>query len=277
MTDRIKFTKMTGSGNDFILIDIMSQKLPANDLSALTRKICHRSLSLGADGAIFLERSEKADFKWRFYNSDGSEAEMCGNGSRCAARFAFINKIAGSSVTFETKAGIIKAEVNGSEVKTELTKPKNLKKDIHVNVFGNDMSVQFINTGVPHAVIFVDDIEKCEVEKIGREIRYHKEFKPAGTNVNFVKPIDGNMISVRTYERGVEGETLACGTGSVASSIFHSINTGVSSPISVKTRGGEILKVFVVRNGDSISNVSLQGMTRIICDGELDRESWEYL
>jgi len=273
----IVFSKMTGSGNDFILVNLLNQTLPESNLSALTKKICHRSLSLGADGAIYIEKSSgDADFKWRFYNSDGSKAEMCGNGARCAARFAYMNRIAGKKMTFETIAGTISAEILNDEIKVGLTAPTDMRSDLIIDTGGKQYNADFINTGVPHTIIFTDDIEKCNVDEEGRKIRFHEEFKPAGTNVNFVEKVSDGYIKVRTYERGVEAETLACGTGSVASAIFHFLRGAKESPVTVLARSGEELKVYIEINGNEIAAVFLQGKTRHICNGVLERESWDY-
>lgn len=274
--EKIIFSKMTGSGNDFILVNLFAQSLPVKDLSSLAKKICHRSLSLGADGAIFIEKSDKADFRWKFYNSDGSEAEMCGNGARCAARFAYMNRIAGDKMSFETIAGIISAEVLGDEVKVGLTTPKDMRRNISIDTGEERINADFVNTGVPHTVIFVENIEKCNVEKIGRHIRFHDEFKPAGTNVNFVEAVGDDYIKVRTYERGVEAETLACGTGAVASAVLNFCRYKEISPVTVMARSGEELKVYIDKNDTGIGSVFLQGGTRFICNGFLDREAWDY-
>ncbi|RMF95756.1 MAG: diaminopimelate epimerase [Candidatus Schekmanbacteria bacterium] len=273
---KIKFSKMTGSGNDFILIDLFNQQLPEDDLPNFAKKLCHRSLSLGADGLILIEKSDIADFKWRFYNSDGSEAEMCGNGARCAARFAYMNGIAGKKMAFETVAGIISAEILDNEVKVALTSPKDMKRNITIDLEDITIDADFINTGVPHTVVFVNELEECRIEEIGRKIRFHKLFEPAGTNVNFVEEMSSDSIKIRTYERGVEGETLACGTGAVASAIFQFLKGGEVSPVKVLVRSGEKLKVYISKNNSKIDKVFLQGTTRLICEGTLDKEAWDY-
>ncbi len=247
---KIPFTKMSGSGNDFILIDHRDHFLEEDRLKDFIRKVCQRRISVGADGLILIERSQKADFKWRFYNADGSEAEMCGNGGRCVARFAHLKGIAGPSLSFETLAGTISAQVNGQRVKLQLTKPHGLKLDQKIPVEGEERIVSVINTGVPHAVLFVEDLEGTDVVRMGRAIRRHANFTPAGTNANFVRLEGPSRLSIRTYERGVEDETLACGTGVVAAALVAAFKGFVKSPVSVRTRGGEILTVhFEIGNG----------------------------
>jgi diaminopimelate epimerase len=216
----IEFYKMSGSGNDFILIDNRDGSLAVGDIIAFVKSVCERKVSVGADGLIVIESSDRADFKWRFFNADGSEVEMCGNGGRCAARFALLNGIAGEKMSFETVAGIIDAEVRGDIAKIRLTEPHTLVMDERIEVNGRDLSVNSVNTGVPHVVHFADDVEGFDVFSTGRAIRYHEHYRPAGTNANFAAVVDDHTLRVRTYERGVEDETLACGTGSVASALI---------------------------------------------------------
>ncbi|MGQ9744424.1 MAG: diaminopimelate decarboxylase [Dissulfurimicrobium sp.] len=265
----IAFKKMHGSGNDFILIDNRTSLINGEKASELARCLCRRKFSAGADGLILIEHSEIADFKWRFFNADGSEAEMCGNGGRCAARFAVIAGIAGPKLSFETKTGLIHAEVNGTMVKLELPPPSGMELDILLNMEGRDIVAHFINTGVPHTIVFEDDLERCDVTGIGRIIRFHEYFKPAGTNVNFIKVV-GRDVLIRTYERGVEGETLACGTGAVAGAIIASVKAGLSSPVWMKTRGGEILKVYFDLSDGVAKQVFLEGEAVLVYSGMLD-------
>jgi diaminopimelate epimerase len=272
---RIPFMKMSGSGNDFILIDHREPFLKEDSLKDFVQKVCRRRVSVGADGLILIERSEKADFKWRFYNSDGSEPEMCGNGGRCAARFAYLKGIVGPSLKFETLAGILSARVDGKRVKLEMTKPFGLKLDETLLVDGKKESFSFINTGVPHAVLFREDLEKLDIVKNGRSIRRHPHFAPAGTNVNFIRVAKGASLSVRTYERGVEDETLACGTGVVASALIAAFKGLVKSPVSVKTRGGEVLAVHFEIEGREVKEVFFEGEVHIIYEAEMWEEAYQ--
>ncbi|MBI5182515.1 MAG: diaminopimelate epimerase, partial [Nitrospirae bacterium] len=244
MKKKIPFVKLSGTGNDFIIIDNRKGILNADNIKDFIISVCRRRFSVGADGLILIENSDKADFKWRYFNADGSEAEMCGNGSRCAARFAYVNKIAGKQMSFETKAGIIKAELKGKSVKVQLTQPKDLRLDFNVPIEGANQQACSLNTGVPHVVYFVKDIENTNVFDIGRKTRYHELFQPAGTNANFVKVSGSHKLRIRTYERGVEDETLACGTGSVASALIAGAKGIVTSPVSVLTKGGMTVKVY---------------------------------
>ena len=272
---KIPFMKMSGSGNDFILIDHREPFLKEDRLKDFIQKVCLRRVSVGADGLILIERSKKADFKWRFYNADASEPEMCGNGGRCAARFAYLKGIAGPSLKFETLAGILSAQVDGKKVKLEMTKPFGLKLDETLLVDGEKEVFSSINTGVPHAVLFREDLEKLDIVKIGREIRHHSHFAPAGTNVNFVRAEKGASLSVRTYERGVEGETLACGTGVVASALIAAFKGLVKSPVTVKTRGGEVLTVHFEIEGKEVKRVFFEGEVHMIYEAEMWEEAYQ--
>jgi len=263
----IPFSKLSGSGNDFILVDNRRGVLAPEDLARATRLLCRRKFSIGADGLIALENSEKADFRWQFFNSDGSSAEMCGNGGRCAARFAVERGIAGPSLSFETLAGLIRVEVTGRRVKLELPPPPDPPAMVEIPLESETVHAGFLNTGVPHVVIFVEDLEAVDVTTLAPQIRYHRLFSPSGTNVNYVQKTDGGGIAVRTYERGVEDETLACGTGSVASACLGSRNWGLDSPVEVHTRGGETLNVYFSTKGDRFQEVFLEGDTLWVYDG----------
>jgi len=271
---KIPFMKMSGSGNDFILIDHRAPFLNEDHLKDFIRKVCQRRISVGADGLILIEPSKKADFKWRFYNADGSEAEMCGNGGRCAARFAYLKGIAGPSLKFETLAGILSAQVEGKKVKLEMTKPFDLKLDETISIDGGEQIFSSINTGVPHAVLFVEDLEGLDILRMGRAIRYHSYFSPSGTNVNFVRLEKGSQLSLRTYERGVEDETLACGTGAVASALIASFKGLVKSPVSVKTRGGEVLTVYFKIEAKDVKSVFFEGDVHIVYEAEMWEEAY---
>ena len=271
---KIKFTKMVASGNDFVIVELRAKGFPSTALGtrglrALAGKICDRKYGIGADGLLVLEKSGKAGIKMRIFNADGSEAEMCGNGARCVALWYSARRMA-HSVKIETKAGIIESRVNGDNVKIKLTNPKGLKLEIPLKVNNRTLHVNFINTGVPHTVIFVEGLDKIDVRNLGRQIRLHKKFSPAGTNVNFVEVLNNNTIRVRTYERGVEDETLACGTGSVASALITSymLQAPGSKCINVRTQSGEVLKVYCKENQNSFSDAWLEGRVNIVYKGE---------
>lgn len=267
---------MSGSGNDFIIIDNRNKVVNENDLHNFIAKVCRRKMSVGADGFILIEESDSVDFRWRFFNADGNTAEMCGNGARCAARFAYLNRIAGSKMSFETDAGIISAEVSNDMVKINIPEPAELKTDYLLDLENGALKISSINTGVPHVVIVMDSLNNVDVVKLGREIRFHDTFAPAGTNVNFICQNKDNTISIRTYERGVEDETLACGTGAVAAAIVTAFKFGAKSPVRVITKSKESLYVYYKENNGKCSDVYLEGDARIIYKGKLCEDAWEY-
>lgn len=280
----IQFTKMVASGNDFVVIDHHPSSLPLRPAggrqagiihhpSNLARKICDRKYGAGADGMLLLSKTGPGSIRMRIFNSDGSEAEMCGNGARCAALYYSSKLQAASSkpsIRIETKAGVIESIIKKDSVKIKLTNPKDIKSDAPLKINGRLIKTNFINTGVPHAVVFVDGIDKIGVSEIGRQIRYHKRFSPRGTNVDFVEVINKDSIRIRTYERGVEDETLACGTGSVASALVYALCSKLQalSQVNVTTKSGEILKVYFARKGTAFKNVWLEGRAKIVYKGE---------
>jgi diaminopimelate epimerase len=268
--DQIPFFKMSACGNDFCVIDNREGKFP-NPPATIVKNICKRKIALGADGLILVEKSESASFKMRFFNSDGGEVEMCGNGARCVARFAYINEIAPQQMNFETKAGTIWAEVSQDVVRIGLEEIRFVQKDARVSLQdilpGTDC--YFITVGVPHVVCFMKDIEGMDVEEAGRKIRSHTLFQPNGTNANFITVTGPRSLTIRTYERGVEAETLACGTGSTASALVASALGFVTQPVEVITRSGCPLRIGCEREGEIFKEIWLEGEARVVCDGEL--------
>src|SRR3954451_12974880 len=256
----LEFTKMNGAGNDFVLIDNRNRNIKLSREQVV--RICHRQRGVGADGLFLLvpSASGKADWAWEFYNSDGSSADMCGNGARCFARFIQRKTPVNGQTTFETGAGIIAAAFQAERVTVNLTKPKDLvmAQKVALND-GTLFTIHSLNTGVPHAIIFVEDADKAMVQQWGAEVRFHKQFAPRGTNVNFVQVLGPNSIRVRTYERGVEGETLACGTGVSASALITARIHKFTSPIKIQVQGGDILEVSFDEKDGEFSNVKLNG------------------
>jgi diaminopimelate epimerase len=268
----LDFVKMNGAGNDFILIDNRSGQVQLT--TEQVRRLCHRQRGIGADGLFLLvpNRSGRAEWSWDFYNSDGSRAEMCGNGARCFARF--IQRVAGVGATnqtsFETLAGIITARFQGELVTVNLTPPKDLRLNEVIAAAGAKVEVHSLNTGVPHAVILVPEADRAMVQQLGAEIRYHDHFKPKGTNVNFVQVLGPNYIRVRTYERGVEGETLACGTGVSASALVVARLRQFTSPVKVQVQGGDVLEVSWTETAEGFSNVTLKGPAEFVYSGRIE-------
>lgn len=260
---------MVAAGNDFIVIQL---PLPVDiALNKLARTACDRKYGIGADGALFLGPSRKADARMRIFNPDGSEAEMCGNGLRCLARYyQDLQLRPKAGITIETKAGLIPAQVDRDNVKARLTDPRGIKLDIPLKVGRRALKVNFINTGVPHAVIFVESLGGIDVAGIGRRIRYHRNFLPRGTNVDFVEVRDKRSVSLRTYERGVEGETLACGTGAAAAAVIFALKAGLrAGRVNVHTHSAEALKVSFLSSGNAVSDVWLEGKARHLFEGGL--------
>ncbi len=260
---------MHGCGNDFILIDNRGLDVPVEAMAGWAKALCRRNFSIGADGLIFLDAAPselQADFIWHFYNADGTRAEMCGNASRCAAKLAVMLGLAGPGQVFGTDAGLIRASVEdgGRTVKSQLTPPKDMKMDITLNVDDTQLTVHFVNTGVPHAVCLCAELDAVDVPRLGRAIRIHPRFAPAGTNVNFISVVDRTTIRLRTYERGVEGETWACGTGAVASEVIAHALGLTESEVQVITSGGEQLSVML--EGDA---TFLAGPAELVFFGEL--------
>jgi len=267
---------MSGSGNDFIIIDNRRNIIDEKGLPNFIAKVCRRKMAVGADGFILIENSDKADFKWRFFNSDGSVAEMCGNGARCVARFAYLNDIAGPKMSFETLAGIVEAQVIDDRVKVKMTDPTELKTGDTIDLKNGPLCFSSINTGVPHVVVVKKQIDNVDIVGTGREIRFHERFSPAGTNVNFVSHISDNTIAIRTYERGVEGETLACGTGSAAGAIVMAHKMKIGSPINVLTKSGGYLNIFYKEREGNYYDIYLEGDARIIYKAQLWEDAWKY-
>lgn len=280
----LAFIKMEGSGNDFIVIDNRQPsdvRLGADGLALpkVASKLCDRKYGIGADGLLVLEKSKKADSRMRVFNADGSEAEMCGNGARCCALY-LSQKDKKKKIILETKAGILEAEIKGKNIKLKITDPSDLKLGMRLNVAGKEYEVSYLNTGVPHAVVEVDDIKRVPVGELGPKIRHHEAFHPAGSNVDFVKYADKDRVFIRTYERGVEDETLACGTGSVAGAIIATLNHsphalgkragGAPSDhkVFVRTKGGERLGVYFKISKYKITDVWLEGDAKIVYRGE---------
>ena len=265
----LRFTKMNGAGNDFVLLDNRTGdlRLAPEQIS----RICDRHRGVGADGILLLEKSSNgADFRMRYYNRDGGEAEMCGNGARCFARFA--NLIAGplTKLSFETPAGVIGAAIEGEQVCLQMSEPRDLKLNVNLDAAGQKFRVHFINSGVPHVVVPVDKIDNVDVAKLGAAIRRHELFSPPGANVNFIEKRGPRVIAIRTYERGVEEETLACGTGVVASALIFAVIQNAAGPVGVLVRGGDELQVGFEKNGAQFKSVTLTGPADFVFEGAIE-------
>jgi diaminopimelate epimerase len=265
----LRFTKMDGAGNDFILVDNRAGDI---DLSRTQiARLCNRHRGIGADGVLLLENpSDHADFRMRYFNADGGEAEMCGNGARCFARFA--NKVAGArgKISFETPAGVISAELAGDLVTLQMTQPTDLRLSVPLQIGAEKKIVHFINSGVPHVVVPVAQVDDVDVSRDGSALRHHEMFSPKGANVNFIEKRGADKIAVRTYERGVEDETLACGTGVVASAVIFAAIENVNGPIDVVARGGDKLRVGFEKSDKQFRSVTLTGPAEFVFEGTID-------
>lgn len=261
---KVKFTKMHGAGNDFVVIDDREGRVP-EDFRRIAAMAAHRT-GIGCEGVILVQKSATSDFKMRFFNPDGSEAALCGNGARCVAAFAkAVGAVKGKVTCFETLAGLVDAEiVDESRVKVWMPPPKDLRED-------------FVDSGVPHKIVPVENLAKADVEGEGRRIRLSDEFAPEGTNVDFVSYRPPHRVAVRTYERGVEAETGACGTGSVAAALVGVAQYGLSFPVQVKTASGYELVVDGEFDGKTFSSVTLTGPVKKVFDGEIDLDELDIL
>ncbi len=296
----IPFTKMVGTGNDFVIVDTVRHPLPSlrRQWPALSRALCDRHTGIGADGVLVLEPSRVAEIRMRVFNPDGSEAEMCGNGARCVARYLAdrVRRPASrgpratdraKQVTIKTRAGVVSAAVRGERVAMRMTDPTGLRLGLALSAGGRTLRLGFVNTGVPHAVVPVERIDQVDVNRLGRALRHHRAFSPRGSNVNFIQ-MDArrpNRLRVRTYERGVEDETLACGTGVAASAVVYALSRRANgarlgaSPdarrgrhrIEVETRSGDVLAVSLRVEGSArarrVRDVVLEGPAAVVFNG----------
>jgi diaminopimelate epimerase len=273
-----EFSKMAGGGNDFVVIDNRARAV--TDAEALARRICTRRLSVGADGLILVESSAKATVRMIYFNSDGSRADFCANGTRCAARFAFISVMAPRRMTIETDAGVVGAEIQESAVCLTLPPPRGFAADRPLETTAGLVDGSFLVVGVPHYVTYVHgDLWSREIEPLGRSLRRHPDLAPDGANVNFVSIASRDEIRVRTYERGVEAETLSCGSGVVASACVSALLGRVERTISVLTRSGIRFSVEMDLDesgaGRSIRQVKLTGDARLVYKSQLTAETIE--
>jgi diaminopimelate epimerase len=268
MPTEIPFWKMHGAGNDFVLVDDRGEAFPATDIDWMA-SLGDRRTGVGCDGFMLIQGSTKADFRMRFFNPDGNEAEMCGNGARCVARLASEIGAASAQMSIETVAGVLTAEIVGELVRLQMTEPTDWRMDRDLALPGGDIRYSFVNSGVPHAVIQSDDLAGHDVRGMGNAVRYHNDFAPAGTNANFIGITGEQSLTIRTYERGVEDETLACGTGIVASALVAAKLGKVSSPVSVTCAHGDVLEVAFDLTENGAENVMLLGPAEHVFRGTL--------
>lgn len=277
----IDFMKLHGSGNDFVVVDNRTGILAESDLAEFSTLVSRRARSVGADGVVLIEDAvePETDFRWRYFNADGSEGEMCGNGAMCGARFAGLIGAAAADMAFSTMNGVVRAWVDRETGMVELamagTGPIEVARTVEIE--GTRYELIPIQVGVPHSILFVDDADafgtRADLERIGRTIRQSEAFAPAGTNVNVVSQLGGNRLRMRTYERGVEAETLACGTGAVASAVVSTGRGMVSSPVEIVTSSGMPLVASFDLGENGARTVALRGQTRIVMSGTIQPDA----
>lgn len=267
-----EFFKMSAAGNDFILFDGRIETPSADALPGMARQLCQRALSIGADGLILVERSTRADIRATFYNPDGG-LTFCGNGGRCAARLAYLQGMAPARMTVETMKGVLRADIQGDEVSFEMPAPSKLEENVVVEAAGRSFTGTFLDTGVPHFVTLVDRPLTGAIEPLAVEIRRHRRFGPDGTNVNFLHVADSGTFVIRSYERGVEAETLACATGCTAAALALAVAGRARPPIVLKTRSGAPITVRFEGDPRQAAGVRVEGEARLVFVGHLADEA----
>ena len=264
----IPFWKMHGAANDFLVVDDRAQTFPAADSRWLAQVMARRT-GVGSEGVLLVQPSSRADFRMRFFNPDGGEVDMCGNGARCIARLASEIGAAPARMTIETAAGLLQAEVEGDQVRLHLYDPKDWRLGRTLTIDGTAYAYDFVNSGVPHVVMEVPDLDRTDVAKLGAAIRYHADFAPKGTNANFIQITGPDSLRLRTYERGVEGETLACGTGMVACGLVAGLKGRVRAPVKVTPASGDVLEVGFEAVPGGAARVTLRGPAVHVFKGTL--------
>ncbi len=273
---KVAFTKMHGAGNDFVLIDDREGTFPMHDHILLSMLASHRT-GIACEGVILVQKSNVADFRMEFFNPDGTEADLCGNGARCVAAFAReIGVVPSAAMTFETRAGLVDAEVSsdGSSVKVWMPEPRNRRYGLQVNVGDGVVTGDLVEVGVPHFIVRSDNVSSLDVEKLGRELRLADTFAPNGTNVDFVQYIPAHKAILRTYERGVEAESGACGTGAVATAVVAVETKVLSLPIHVRTSEGYTLTVDGDWRHAKTTGFTLTGPVKKVFEGVVDLDSF---
>lgn len=274
--EKIPFFKMSAAANDFIVIDNRNRAY-SEQASFLARKLCQRRYSIGADGLILIENSKKANLRAVFFNADGSEFNLCGNGGRCAAKFAFINVIAARKMTIETNAGVLNAEVEANTVKLEIPLPAKIEMNKIIQIEGQrKIKGHYVKIGDPHFIIFAKNILDYPIEHFSRKVRYSSSFGEEGTNVNLIGQIRENRFAIRTYERGVESETYACGSGCASAAVvLHMLSYPYTNYV-FQTKSGFLLNVHIEGSKQEISKIILEGEARVVCRGEIVPTAWNY-
>lgn len=263
------FAKYVGCGNDFILFDNRSLEFPFH-LSELIAKLCNRHYGIGADGLILLELSKLADCQFRIFNADGFEVEMCGNGIRCFVKWLKTLGFNQSFFHIETKYGLLQAAVKEDSIQIEMGTPSDIKWNLFVINEKETVKVHHLNTGVPHTLLFVEKIEQFNLKKWGPYIRFHPLWSPKGTNFTAVELTNSTYLKIRTYERGLEKETLACGTAATAAALATSFLYSIDAPLTVQMASKEELVIDFKRQNQSFSQVTMTGKAHAVFQGQVE-------
>jgi diaminopimelate epimerase len=267
---RIPFLKMVGAGNDFVVVDdALVGGWGEPERSRLAGTLCARRLSVGADGLVTVGARPPDRVRMVYYNADGSRAGMCGNAGRCASRYAVLRGWVPEHLVLEADDGDHPAEVRGDRVRLGMRDPEVRMLGLVLQRGGRAFEGMLIDTGVPHAVLWVDEVDALDVRALGREFRHAQVFGREGANVNFVEVVGREALKTRTYERGVEDETLACGTGAAAAAVAAHLQWGIPSPVEVRPRGGTLTVSFESGPG-AVRAVTLEGDARIAYEGTVD-------
>ena len=266
---KIPFWKMHGAGNDFVLVDDRALTFPAADRAWLAALGARRT-GVGCEGIILIQPADDAHFTMRFFNPDGSEVDMCGNGARCIARLAHELGVAPDHMRFHTGAGLIEARMVGERVQLAMTMPTDWRLDRLLDLVGVKRSYGFVNSGVPHVVMPSENLDAEDVARNGAAIRYHQDFAPKGTNANFIQVTGPSALRIRTYERGVEAETLACGTGMVAAALVAGRMGWVKPPVEVTCASGDVIIINYELTTDGARKVTMLGPAEHVFQGMLE-------
>ena len=275
----MRFTKMNGAGNDFIILNNMEERLDHSLFPAIARTLCHRHLSIGADGLMVTEAPQQGgDYRMLFYNSDGSDAEMCGNGARCICRYGYENGLAGAVQTVETPSGLVTGtRIDRRNYRIRLTDPTVIDLCRPAEALGKTWNCSYVELGtpgLPHAVVSFPGLSKLSMDslrELGKLLRWHPAF-PRGANVNFYEITSPDCLTELTYERGVEDFTYACGTGTGSTVLALTLLGRVSGKDVMVSAPGGTLRVTIDREGERVQNIWLTGPTNIVCQGEVRDE-----
>jgi len=272
---KTSFWKMHGAGNDFIILQARTASAPSPAASQI-QAWCQRHTGIGADGLLLLRppTDPRHHFRMQFFNPDGNEADMCGNGARCIARYAHDQNLAPAEMIFETASGTVAASVQDDAVRLQMPLPRNIRLKQELILHNQTITVDFADTGVPHVVVTCPDLAAINLQTIGTEIRYHPRYAPHGTNVDWIQVVDDRTLHIRTYERGVEGETRACGTGVTAAAVVALLQGKVQSPVRIQTAGGDWLTISATFTHETFHRLELSGPAAYVFEGVLPNAVW---